>query len=45
MKIIPNNPNSDFVCFVEGIDISKSISPLDANKIDKLINIFLFIQT
>ena len=38
MKIIPNNPNSDFVCFVEGVDISKGISLSDSNKIDKLIN-------
>ena len=38
MKIIPNNPNSDFVCFIEGVDISKGISLSDANKIDKLIN-------
>ena len=38
MKIIPNNPNSDFVCFIEGIDISKGISLSDSKKIDKLIN-------
>ena len=37
MKIIPNNLNSDFVCFIEGIDISKGISVSDSNKIDKLI--------
>ena len=38
MKIIPNNQNSDFVCFVEGVDISKGISLTDSKKIDKLIN-------
>ena len=34
MKIIPNNPNSDFVFFIEGVDISKGISLSDSNKID-----------
>ena len=38
MKVMPYKKNSDFVCFIEGIDISKNISSSNVNKIDKLIN-------
>ena len=38
MKIKPFKKNSDFVCFVENIDLSKSISNISANKLDQLIN-------
>ena len=38
MKIKPFKKNSDFVCFIENIDLSKSISSINANKLDQLIN-------
>ena len=38
MKIKPFKKNSDFVCFIENIDLSKSISNISANKLDQLIN-------
>ena len=38
MKVMPYKKNSDFVCFIEGIDISKNISSSNVYKLDKLIN-------
>ena len=38
MKIKPFKKNSDFVCYISGIDLKNSISMSDSKKIDKLIN-------
>jgi len=38
MKIQPLKKNSDFVCYINGIDLRKGISTLDSKKLDKLIN-------
>ena len=38
MKIEPLKKNSDFICYINDIDLRRNISILDSKKIDKLIN-------